>query len=50
MLMKLIAFYRKLGCKAAAEIDQKLFEEDPRDIQLEFELNNISVSRTSLLI
>ena len=45
-----IAFYRKLGCKAAAEIDQKLFEEDPRDIQLEFELNNISVSRTSLLI
>ena len=33
-----IAFYKKLGCKPAAEIDQKLFEEDPNDIQLEFGL------------
>lgn len=30
-----IAFYKKLGCKAAAEINEELFREDPRDIQLE---------------
>ena len=30
-----IAFYKKLGCRAAAEIDKTLFEEDPNDIQLE---------------
>ena len=33
-----IAFYKKLGCKAAAEIDKKLFEEDPNDIQLELDI------------
>ncbi len=31
-----IAFYRKLGCTAAIEVNQKLLEEDPRDIQLEY--------------
>ncbi len=34
-----IAFYRKLGCAAASEINQKLYEEDPNDIQLEFVLD-----------
>lgn len=33
-----IAFYRKLGCKAAEELDAALLAEDPRDIQLEFAL------------
>jgi len=31
-----IAFYHSLGCTDAEEIDQALFEEDPRDIQLEY--------------
>ena len=31
-------FYKKLGCKPAAEIDQKLLEEAPNDIQLEYVL------------
>lgn len=33
-----IAFYHKLGCVAAAEKNEKLYEEDPRDIQLEYPL------------
>lgn len=33
-----IAFYKKLGCVPAAEKNQRLYEEDPRDIQLEFSL------------
>ncbi len=31
-----IAFYRKIGCKAAMEVNQKLFKEDPKDIPLEY--------------
>ena len=31
-----IAFYKALGCVPAADRDQALYEEDPRDIQLEF--------------
>ena len=30
-----ISFYKKLGSRAATEIDKELFEEDPNDIQLE---------------
>lgn len=41
-----IAFYQGCGCKKAAEINQKLFEEDPRDIQLEFDLENPLVLRS----
>ena len=33
-----IAFYKKLGCMLAAERNQRLYEEDPRDIQLEYHL------------
>lgn len=33
-----LAFYRKLGCKEADEINQELYEEDPNDIQLEYQL------------
>ena len=33
-----IAFYHKRGCVAAAEKNEKLYEEDPRDIQLEYPL------------
>ena len=33
-----IAFYKKLGCKDATEIDEVLLAEDPNDIQLELEL------------
>ena len=33
-----IAFYHKLGCVVAAEKNEKLYEEDPRDIQLEYSL------------
>lgn len=36
-----IAFYHKLGCVPALEPDQKLIEEDPNDIQLEFNLSGI---------
>lgn len=31
-----IAFYKKLDCVPAVERNQKLYEEDPRDIQLEY--------------
>ncbi|MBP3609616.1 MAG: GNAT family N-acetyltransferase [Lachnospiraceae bacterium] len=31
-----IAFYQKLGCQTAKERNQRLYEEDPRDIQLEY--------------
>ena len=34
-----IAFYRNLGCVPAIEINEALYEEDPRDIQLEYSLN-----------
>ena len=33
-----MAFYKKLGCVPATEKNQKLYEEDPRDIQLEYHL------------
>lgn len=33
-----IAFYFALGCKEAVEINIKLYENDPRDLQLEFSL------------
>lgn len=33
-----IAFYYTLGCEEAKEIDKVLYESDPRDLQLEFEL------------
>ncbi|MBE5961793.1 MAG: GNAT family N-acetyltransferase [Lachnospiraceae bacterium] len=31
-----IAFYIKIGCIKANEVNQKLYEEDPNDIQLEY--------------
>ncbi len=34
-----IAFYRSIGCVDAEEVNKQLYESDPRDIQLEFELN-----------
>lgn len=34
-----IAFYRSVGCVDAKEVNKQLYESDPRDIQLEFELN-----------
>ena len=33
-----VAFYRKLGCVPAAELDEQLAAEDPNDIQLEYML------------
>jgi GNAT superfamily N-acetyltransferase len=33
-----IAFYKKLGCEEAKEINQELYESDIRDIQLEYDL------------
>lgn len=33
-----IAFYNSCGCQEAIEINQALYENDPRDIQLEYEL------------
>ncbi len=33
-----VAFYEKLGCIEATEINQNLYEKDPRDIQMEFPL------------
>lgn len=36
-----IAFYRKIGCCDAVEIQQDLYESDPRDLQLEFALANL---------
>lgn len=33
-----IAFYRSQGCIDAIEINQELYAEDPRDMQLEFEI------------
>lgn len=33
-----IAFYKKLGCVSAVERNERLYEEDPRDIQLEYKL------------
>ncbi|RSK29257.1 GNAT family N-acetyltransferase [Bacillus sp. HMF5848] len=34
-----IAFYRSLGCVDAKEVNKQLYQSDPRDIQLEFELH-----------
>lgn len=31
-----IAFYSKIGCVSAAEHNERLYKEDPRDIQLEY--------------
>lgn len=33
-----IAFYFSIGCKEAVEINKELYENDPRDFQLEFPL------------
>lgn len=33
-----IAFYRALGCIDAMEINQRLFDNDPRDLQLEYSI------------
>lgn len=33
-----IAFYKAIGCVDALEVNQELFDEDPRDIQLEYNL------------
>lgn len=33
-----IAFYRSVGCKDASEVNQTLYELDPRDLQLEYTL------------
>lgn len=33
-----IAFYKKIGCVTAAEINRGLFENDPNDMQLELQL------------
>lgn len=33
-----IAFYKSIGCIEAMEINQSLYESDPRDIQLEYSL------------
>jgi GNAT superfamily N-acetyltransferase len=33
-----IAFYRRLGCQDAVEINQELFDSDPRDFHLEYVL------------
>ncbi|MFA9559118.1 GNAT family N-acetyltransferase [Evansella sp. AB-rgal1] len=33
-----IAFYRSLGCIDAKEVNKQLYESDPRDIQLEYEI------------
>jgi N-acetylglutamate synthase-like GNAT family acetyltransferase len=33
-----IAFYNKLGCVNTSEINQQLYEEDPNDMQLEYQL------------
>lgn len=35
-----IAFYFAIGCKEAQEINQALYESDPRDYQLEYALGN----------
>lgn len=41
-----IAFYHALGCKEALEVNQELVEEDPRDLQLEFDLAKVRESGT----
>ncbi len=35
-----LAFYVSLGCKDAEEINQELYEKDPNDVQLEYDLSN----------
>ena len=35
-----LAFYASLGCKDAEEINQELYESDPNDVQLEYDLSN----------
>jgi len=34
-----ISFYFAIGCEEAEEINQALYEDDPRDYQLEYDLN-----------
>lgn len=36
-----IAFYRKMGCVDTIELQQDLYESDPRDLQLEFSLDRV---------
>ena len=33
-----LAFYASLGCKDAEEINQEIYENDPNDVQLEYDL------------
>lgn len=33
-----VAFYFAIGCKESVEINKKLYDNDPRDLQLEFQL------------
>jgi N-acetylglutamate synthase-like GNAT family acetyltransferase len=40
-----IAFYRKIGCIETEELQQELYELDPRDIHLEFDLHIIDSER-----
>lgn len=35
-----IAFYKKIGCIETEELQQDLYESDPRDLHLEFDLKN----------
>ena len=35
-----LTFYDSLGCKEAEEINQVLYENDPNDVQLEYDLSN----------
>lgn len=44
-----IAFYHKLGCKPAQEPEPKRIAEDPRDIQLEFDLRGKVFARKGLV-
>lgn len=37
-----IAFYRRLGCGTAAEIDPELSNNDPNDMQLEYDLGSFN--------
>lgn len=39
-----IAFYHAMGCVEASEVNQELYQEDPRDLQLEFDLSVLQES------
>jgi len=44
-----IAFYKSFGCVNAEEVNQVLFDQDHRDIQLEYDLrSSINISRTQV--